>query len=543
MLSPSRDPGTTDKLIASGFTAMLSQQSPASFNDTITPLLASSSSSSGPTTAARWINVLFFISLVFSLAAALFGILAKQWLREYMQWNSSLALPRENVLVRQMWIEAWEAWNVRATIAAIPALLEIAMVEFLVGIVILLWTLDDIVAIVVTVTVVLFLGVFSTFTVLPIMSKGCPYKSPTAWACVVALMYMSYPIRLAYGWCCVLRARWKYDASEGSSFITRIRELFSSKWATYWKSNVKPPSVPFHVGGKSWRERDLETCNVTKIRRPGWWPRYKDVRTAAGQELVLEGRSFSASGTLLRDWNAIYWSSEDADILLRNISETALLVRALSWVDRASQDARVQAYISQSLPSIHRDIPKHNPECISGIRAVTLWCLISALRSNHFTDPHCVLRGADPERGPQVSTTITSLRKELGVTFDEAQGILFQYDIGFRFGLPGSPYVTILRRMLLTAVEPSMAQSGWADDKRTVRRACEWIRVWHADPYDFPPTDQDWNILSSILRSPDHARRPNLASGLCNMVLSIALDGAQVSVNKEKQLGKDFVFV
>jgi hypothetical protein len=417
------------------------------------------------------------------------------------------------------------------------------MVEFLVGIVILLWTLDDIVAIVVTVTVVLFLGVFSTFTVLPIMSKRCPYKSPTAWACVVAPMYISYPIRAAYAWYPVLCARWKDRPWRQRSIITRIRELFSSKWATRLNNDVKDPSVPFHVGSKTWRERDLETCNITKIRRPGWWPRYEDARAAAKRELELERRSFFTSGALLEHRDSYDWSSWDADILLWNISETALLVRALSRVDRASQDTRVQAYISQSLPSIHRDISGDNFERISGIQAVTLWCLISALRSNHFTDPHLVLRKADPGRDSQARTTITALRKELGVTYDEAQGIRIRYYSSTSFDWPRSPYATMLRRMLPTVVESSIANPRWSDSRTMVRRACEWTSLWLDNRYNFTVTDWHISILRSILSSAGYARRSNLALGLYNMVLSIAVNQAQVSVNKEKQFGKDFVFV
>ncbi|EKM58683.1 uncharacterized protein PHACADRAFT_52647, partial [Phanerochaete carnosa HHB-10118-sp] len=117
---------------------------PPTLNMTMTSVLESQPFS--PSASARWINVLLFTSLVLSLAAALFGILAKQWIREYMLWNSPLATPRENVMVRQMRFEDWESWNVDATIATVPALLEIAMVLFLIGMVILLWTLDDIVA-------------------------------------------------------------------------------------------------------------------------------------------------------------------------------------------------------------------------------------------------------------------------------------------------------------------------------------------------------------------------------------------------------------
>lgn len=112
-------------------------------------------------TTTRWINALWFLSLIFSLAAGLFGILVKQWIREYMQWNSALAPPRDNVLVRQIRFEAWNRWNVPATIAAIPALLELALVFFICGLVILLWTLDPVVSIVITAAASVFLAIAS----------------------------------------------------------------------------------------------------------------------------------------------------------------------------------------------------------------------------------------------------------------------------------------------------------------------------------------------------------------------------------------------
>ena len=152
---------------------------PPALNVTVFDLVESSSFS--PTTAARWINVLFFFSLVLSLAAALFGILAKQWIREYLKWNRAIGDPRENVLVRQIRFEAWNDWNVEGFLWSIPLLLEFAMIFFLVGVVILLWTLDSIVAIAVTALVAAFLACVCALTVLPIFAKRCPYKSPTAW--------------------------------------------------------------------------------------------------------------------------------------------------------------------------------------------------------------------------------------------------------------------------------------------------------------------------------------------------------------------------
>lgn len=135
--------------------------------------------------AAVWINSLWFLSLIFSLSAAFFGIRVRQWLREYMQWNAALAHPRENVYVRQVRFEALETWKVLGSISLIPGLLELALVFFVSGIVIFLWTLNHTVAIVVTIATSVFLTIASITTILPAFLKRCPYKSPTAWACVL----------------------------------------------------------------------------------------------------------------------------------------------------------------------------------------------------------------------------------------------------------------------------------------------------------------------------------------------------------------------
>ena len=155
---------------------------PEALNATISSLLTTSDST--PPDSARWINALLFSSLVLSLAAALFGIMAKQWIREYMKWNTPLASPRDNVLVRHIRFEHWGKWNVEAFVWSIPSLLELAMVLFLAGIIVLLWTLDSFIAIAITTLVSVFLTVVSVLTVLPIFIRHCPFKSPTAWAFV-----------------------------------------------------------------------------------------------------------------------------------------------------------------------------------------------------------------------------------------------------------------------------------------------------------------------------------------------------------------------
>jgi hypothetical protein len=517
---------------------MLSNISPASFNATAMIVLAPSSFT--PSSAVRWVNALFFVSLVLSLAAALFGILAKQWLREYMQWNSSLGAPRENVLVRQIRIEAWEAWNVAATIASVPALLEFAMVLFLIGVVILLWTLDDVVAIVVTVFVSLFLSVISTFTILPIFARRCPYKSPTTWACVVASSYVSYPVRALLRWYPVLRARWNSNMQGNSKLpvLRRILSLFGSHWAQSWDDNVKVPVESLPSGLETWRQRDLDACMVKKIRISGWWPKYKDARAASKRELAQEDVNLSATGAFLWDPDAGSYEDSNADLLVRNISETAFLVRALSWVERASHQSRIHTYVEQCLPTIHTDESARK----DNIRAVTLWCLISSLRRNDFTHPHLALRemyglGNDP----QACTTITALRKELAVTWD-SDSCQFPTLECTSFLLPrrASPWGSILCRMLPSAIEATIMSSSWRSGSPvSVRRVLEWMKLWEDNTVGVSVTDWHLGILQSILSSDNQAQIHNLAPDIRSLALQIAFSRAKVTMDDEgKNLGK-----
>ncbi len=123
------------------------------------------------------------------------GILCKQWLREYRKDPS---LPyREALALRQLRYESFEAWRVRDILATLPLLLQVALVLFLSGIMDLLWSLDSVVAAIVTSFIVLgFLVVVAT-TVLPCLVHlrnggrlPCAYRSPQSWAFLQATLFL-----------------------------------------------------------------------------------------------------------------------------------------------------------------------------------------------------------------------------------------------------------------------------------------------------------------------------------------------------------------
>ncbi|KDR70458.1 hypothetical protein GALMADRAFT_17807, partial [Galerina marginata CBS 339.88] len=87
-----------------------------------------------PAPSSIRINVFWFISLVLSLTTVLVGIVSLQWLREHQQYPKALSSKQVFALFN-MRAEGLEAWYVPQVFSALPLLLQVALVLFLVGLV------------------------------------------------------------------------------------------------------------------------------------------------------------------------------------------------------------------------------------------------------------------------------------------------------------------------------------------------------------------------------------------------------------------------
>jgi hypothetical protein len=126
------------------------------------------------------VNMLWLISLVTSLLAALLAILVKQWFAEYMTWTSMM--PGKNtVALRQYRLRGWHLWRVRRYREAIPVLLQLALVLFLCGLIDFLWNLQRTLAIGISAVAGTTLGVWLFVTLVPTLDDQCPYRSPLSW--------------------------------------------------------------------------------------------------------------------------------------------------------------------------------------------------------------------------------------------------------------------------------------------------------------------------------------------------------------------------
>ncbi|KAI0698818.1 hypothetical protein C8Q76DRAFT_802885 [Earliella scabrosa] len=140
---------------------------------------------------AVWLNALWFSSLIFSLSAASVGIMVKQWLNEYSSGLSGTS--RQIARLRQYRLDKLARWRVAVIVAFLPVLLQAALVLFFAGLLVLLWQLDQAVAVVASTLI----GILSVFTfgsaILPAFTTDCCYLSPL----VYAIFDLVRPLRAA----------------------------------------------------------------------------------------------------------------------------------------------------------------------------------------------------------------------------------------------------------------------------------------------------------------------------------------------------------
>ncbi|KAL7277186.1 hypothetical protein ACG7TL_009034 [Trametes sanguinea] len=162
------------------------------------PLRAEAATSFKPPSFVVWLNCLWFASLVISLSAATIALLVKQWLYEARTGISAQSRASTQLLqYRISSVEEWKVWNIALLV---PLLLQVALLIFLVGLLILLNNLHAVVATVSTAFASTLFAFLIVVTLLPAFHPGCCYRSPQAR--IVALA--ARPLRNLAQYC----ARW-----------------------------------------------------------------------------------------------------------------------------------------------------------------------------------------------------------------------------------------------------------------------------------------------------------------------------------------------
>lgn len=143
-------------------------------------LSSDSQSSPRPSSTTIAVAVLWFAALILSLGAASVAISISQWLHHHINVTSKTS--QRSVRVWFFRRRGLRRWGVEQAVAVLPLLLQIALVLFLVGLDVLLWTINTAVAEVATALISLLLLPTIVTPIIPSLSPDCPFKSAQAWA-------------------------------------------------------------------------------------------------------------------------------------------------------------------------------------------------------------------------------------------------------------------------------------------------------------------------------------------------------------------------
>ncbi|KAI0246124.1 hypothetical protein BJV78DRAFT_1135861 [Lactifluus subvellereus] len=111
-------------------------------NISIPPALTNPASSFTPPPWAVWVNGLWFLSLVISLACALLATLLQQWARRYLRVTCPRYSPHKRARVRAFYADGVEKLHLPWTVEMLPLLLHISLFLFFAGLSVFLFSVN-----------------------------------------------------------------------------------------------------------------------------------------------------------------------------------------------------------------------------------------------------------------------------------------------------------------------------------------------------------------------------------------------------------------
>jgi hypothetical protein len=261
-LSPDQSGQTVDLL------CQISQQLPNSRNATCSSPKTDQSFSPGA--PIIWVNAMWIISLLLSLSSALFATLLQQWSRRYVQMPQIPSKPNERARVRSFLFFGTRKFNMRAAIETAPTLLHLSVFLFFVGLVVLFYTIHKTVAIIVSISVGIFIVAYIALTILPYIYHDCPYRTPMSniW------WYISHPslysVFICLRWLLIKFHDWMVPHGLGEVALHRQRILVSL--LTSFQQAVEKHLQRFKDGFRETIVKDaLEAPDIVDADALTWW--------------------------------------------------------------------------------------------------------------------------------------------------------------------------------------------------------------------------------------------------------------------------------
>lgn len=128
--------------------------------------------------SARAINILWLVSLVLALIGALFATLVQQWARTYIDHVRRHPSPRQRGIIYATLILGIKRFRMKDTVAAIVTLVHVSVFLFFAGMIVLMFTTDTVIAVLLGALIGLSLMVYLVLSSMPIFWHDSPYHTP-----------------------------------------------------------------------------------------------------------------------------------------------------------------------------------------------------------------------------------------------------------------------------------------------------------------------------------------------------------------------------
>ena len=131
-----------------------------------------------PSASSIRVNSFWFMSLIFSLSAALLATLVQQWVRDYMHVFQRYSNPLKSARLRQYLYEGAEGWYMPRVARSVPGLVHVSLFLFFLGLGDTLLALNTTVSVttIVPITICSTLYVLSMFA--PVINPQSPFRNP-----------------------------------------------------------------------------------------------------------------------------------------------------------------------------------------------------------------------------------------------------------------------------------------------------------------------------------------------------------------------------
>ncbi|KAJ7103122.1 hypothetical protein B0H15DRAFT_194815 [Mycena belliarum] len=150
-------------------------------NSTVMPpplSLSNQQADGAPSASALVCNILFFLSLAFSLCCALSATLVDQWARNYILATESRPSLHKRARMSAYLSRGLRRFQMNTVVEAIPTLLHISLLLFFAGLVEFLRPINVVISYLMLSVLLLCGSLYLLVTFLPIFCSNCPYYTP-----------------------------------------------------------------------------------------------------------------------------------------------------------------------------------------------------------------------------------------------------------------------------------------------------------------------------------------------------------------------------